>query len=122
MPDKVQRVYRVRVSLFLFAVFLGVVVSVLAYQAIQTLRQLEVVERDRDGWQQAERVVDMLDLKTGNVVADVGSGAGYFTFKLAQIVGENGDVLAEDILKEPLAFVRLRALLNRVGNIQVNSR
>jgi SAM-dependent methyltransferase len=120
VPDeKVQRAYRVRISLFLLAVCLAAVVSVLGYQATRTLRVLEVVERGRDRWQQAERVVDMLDLKTGNVVADVGSGAEYFTFKLAPIVGANGAVLAEDILTEPLVFLWLRALLRRQGNVHV---
>ena len=77
--DKVQRAYRVRVSLFLMAVSLAGVGSVLVYLAMQTLSVLEAVERDRDRWQQGGRVVEMLNLKAGSVVADVGSGAGYFT-------------------------------------------
>ena len=117
--DKVQRAYRVRISLFLMAVSLAGIGSVLVYVAMQTLSVLEAAERDRDRWQQGGRVVDMLNLKAGSVVADVGSGAGYFTFKLTPIVGEKGSVLAEDILKMPLAFLWLRALVRRQDNVQV---
>ena len=48
VPDsKVQRGYRVRMTLFLLAVSLALVVLACAYQAGQTLKVLEVVERER---------------------------------------------------------------------------
>jgi predicted methyltransferase len=120
VPDSgIQRAYRVRISLFLLAICLAGVVLVVGSQATQTLRALEVVERGRDRWQQPDRVLERLNLKTGSVVADVGCGAGYFTLKLASIVGENGDVLAEDIITEPLVFLWLRALLNGLRNVHV---
>jgi predicted methyltransferase len=109
----------VRISLFLLALSLAVVVWVVGYQALQTLRVLDVVERDRDRWQQAGPVVEALNLKDGSVVADVGSGAGYFTLKLAPIVGEKGRVLAEDILRQPLAFLWIRALLRHQSNVHI---
>jgi hypothetical protein len=110
VPDSgVQRAYRVRVSLLLLVVSVTIVVLFVGYKGIQTLRLLDVIERDRDRWQQAGEVIEALNLKDGSVVADVGSGAGYFTLKLAPIVGEKGRVLAEDILKEPLAFLWIRA-------------
>ena len=98
-----------RVSLLLLVVSVTIVVLFVGYKGIQTLRLLDVIERDRDRWQQAGEVIEALNLKDGSVVADVGSGAGYFTLKLAPIVGEKGRVLAEDILKEPLAFLWIRA-------------
>ena len=115
----VQRAYRVRVSLLLFVVSVTIVVLFVGYQGIQTLRLLDVIERDRDRWQQAGEVIEALNLKDGSVVADVGSGAGYFTLKLAPIVGEKGRVLAEDILKEPLAFLWIRAFLHHHSNVHV---
>jgi predicted methyltransferase len=117
--DKLQRAYRVRISLFLIAVCLAFAALVTGYEGIQTLSVLEVVERERDRWQRADRVLAMLNVKAGCVVADIGSGAGYFTFKLAPIVGEKGGVLAEDILKKPLAFLWVRARLYHVGNVHV---
>jgi len=120
VPDsRVQRAYRVRLSLLLLAVGLLLVVWVVGSQAIQTLKALDVIERERDRWQQAGQVVESLNLKDGSIVADIGSGAGYFTLKLGPIVGDKGRVIAEDILREPLAFLWIRALLRHQRNIRV---
>lgn len=120
VPDsRVQRAYRVRISLFLLAVSLFLVVLVVGSQAIQTLKVLDVVERERDRWQQPGPVVQALNLKDGSIVADIGSGAGYFTLKLAPIVGDKGRVIAEDILREPLAFLWIRAMLRHRRNIWI---
>lgn len=52
---------------------------------------------DRDSWQQPARVVEVLDVSSGNRLADVGSGGGYFTFRLAEAVGPDGHVYAVDV-------------------------
>ena len=41
---------------------------------------------DRAIWQQPDAVVEALGLAGDEVVADVGAGSGYFTFRLAQVV------------------------------------
>ncbi len=51
----------------------------------------------RDSWQQPERVVESLALSPGDRVADLGAGGGYFTFRLAEAVGEGGRVFAIDV-------------------------
>ncbi len=51
----------------------------------------------RDGWQQPERVIAALELRGGERIADLGSGTGYFTFRLADATGPGGRVLAVDI-------------------------
>ena len=38
----------------------------------------------RDAWQMPERVIAALDLKPGQIVADIGAGTGYFTVRLAK--------------------------------------
>jgi ubiquinone/menaquinone biosynthesis C-methylase UbiE len=38
----------------------------------------------RDAWQMPTRVIEALQLKAGNVVADIGSGTGYFAVRLAK--------------------------------------
>ena len=63
-------------------------------QAVATLEILTAVERERDGWQRPQEILQQLDVHPGNVVVDLGSGAGYFTLKLAPMVGPNGRVLA----------------------------
>lgn len=52
---------------------------------------------DRDAWQQPERVVAELGLVPGQLVADVGAGGGYFSFRLADAVGSKGHVYAVDV-------------------------
>jgi predicted methyltransferase len=51
----------------------------------------------RDEWQQPERVVADLALASGAKVADLGSGGGYFSFRLARAVGPSGRVYAVDV-------------------------
>lgn len=52
---------------------------------------------DRDTWQQPDRVIASLALAPGAHVADLGSGGGYFTWRLADAVGESGRVYAVDV-------------------------
>jgi ubiquinone/menaquinone biosynthesis C-methylase UbiE len=52
---------------------------------------------DRDAWQQPARVVEALALRPGDRVADVGSGGGYFTRRLAKAVEPGGRVYAVDV-------------------------
>ena len=88
-------------------------------QGLQALHRLDFVERERDSWQRPDDVIEPLRLKDGKFVAEVGCGAGYFSLKLASKVGGYGSVLAEDILREPLAFLWIRALLRHQGNVRV---
>jgi len=52
---------------------------------------------DRDEWQQPEQVITALKIQPGDRVADLGSGSGYFTFRLADAVGSTGKVYAVDV-------------------------
>ena len=50
--------------------------------------------------------MDALGVKSGEAVADVGCGRGYFTFQLARRVGRQGKVYAEDLKDDDLAEIR----------------
>ena len=63
----------------------------------------------RDDWQQPERVVADLGLGPGDRVADLGAGGGYFTFRLARVVGPTGRVFAVDVDEGMLDYLRERA-------------
>ena len=52
--------------------------------------------RTRARWQRPERVLRALRVRRGAIVADVGSGPGYFTTRLARAVGPRGRVYAVD--------------------------
>ena len=64
--------------------------------------------RKRDEWQRPAEVMDALAVKPGHRVADIGSGFGYFTFRLAARVGAEGKVYAVDISEEAINKVRQR--------------
>jgi len=111
--------YHVKLFAIVFGVVAVLLVSNVAHSAFETFRQLRVVEADRDQWQRPSEVIQALDLKTGDVVADVGCGSGYFTLKLSPSVGPRGRVIAEDIRRLPLVFLWLRAAARRDHNINV---
>jgi predicted methyltransferase len=100
-----------RIVLFLVCavlIFLGLNTL---YSFTNTLRQLDAIESERDQWQRPSDVLRALDLREGNTVADLGSGSGYFTLKLAPVVGKQGQVLAVDLRKLSLFFLWTRAAL-----------
>src|SRR5205807_7231084 len=45
-------------------------------------------------------LIEVLGLRGGEVVADLGAGSGFFTFRIAPKVGKTGKVLAVDIQDE----------------------
>lgn len=100
-----------RIVLFLVCAILIFVGLNTLYSFTNTLRQLDVIESERDQWQRPADVLRALDLREGNTVADLGSGSGYFTLKLAPVVGKQGHVLAVDLRKLSLFFLWTRALL-----------
>ena len=61
---------------------------------------LERPERDRE--EQPAKLIESLDLEPGLVVADIGAGTGYFTWRLAEAVGNEGLVYAVDVQPEML--------------------
>ncbi len=68
---------------------------------------LEHLDRnERDEYQKPVEVIEALQLKPGMAVADIGSGSGYFTRRLAEAVTGSGMVYAVDVEPEMLAFVK----------------
>jgi cyclopropane fatty-acyl-phospholipid synthase-like methyltransferase len=62
----------------------------------------------RDAYQKPHEVITALDLKPGEVVADIGSGAGYFTLRLAAHVGSGGRVYGVDVDPEMVRHLNRR--------------
>ncbi|MBK8604197.1 MAG: class I SAM-dependent methyltransferase [Saprospiraceae bacterium] len=61
-------------------------------------------EPDRVIWQKPEMVMDLLGDMKDKVVADIGAGTGFFTFRLLQ---QAKKVIAVDIDKGPLGEMRM---------------
>jgi ubiquinone/menaquinone biosynthesis C-methylase UbiE len=57
----------------------------------------------------ARKAHPSLHVRAGDHVADLGSGSGYFTFRLAKAVGPNGKVYAVDIDEEMSNLITKRA-------------
>jgi arsenite methyltransferase len=74
---------------------------------------------DRDEWQHPERVVRELSIEPGMQVADIGAGGGYFTFKLADAVGETGRVYAVDVDDDMISYLEERAREEGYENVTV---
>ncbi|CCQ90241.1 conserved exported hypothetical protein [Nitrospina gracilis 3/211] len=74
---------------------------------------------DRDQWQKPEAVIAALQLQPGMAVADLGSGTGYFTHRLAGAVGAGGRVYAVDVDRDLLAEVGLLARKKNLNNVQL---
>ncbi len=73
----------------------------------------------REDEENPAKVVEALELKGGEVVADVGAGSGYYTFRLAPKVGEKGRVLAVDIEPRMLEAMRKRMEELKVANVEL---
>lgn len=64
-------------------------------------------------WQKPATLVRALGLRRGQIVAEIGSGPGYFTPRLARAVGPSGHVYAVD--PEGAVLDVLRRRLGRLG-------
>jgi ubiquinone/menaquinone biosynthesis C-methylase UbiE len=106
-----------RLGMALGAALLALVAAGLAIGPT-TLKRWAYEEPGRDRWQQPDRVVSALRLRPGDVVADVGAGGGYFTFRLAEAVGPTGTVLAVDVDQGLLDYVAREARRRGLTNVR----
>ena len=74
---------------------------------------------DRDEWQQPEAVIALLGIGPGDHVADLGAGGGYFTFRLAEAVGESGRVYAVDVDDDMDDYLTQQARERGAANVAV---
>jgi SAM-dependent methyltransferase len=72
----------------------------------------------RDEKLQVNRVMDILAIREGSVVADIGAGSGWFTVRAAQRVGSPGIVYAVEINQEYVNHIRSRAESENLPNIR----
>ncbi len=76
-------------------------------------------EEARDRVKEADRVMDKAGIAAGMTVADIGAGEGYYTIRLAGRVGENGRVLAQDIIPKVRDTLAERVYRENLDNVSV---
>ena len=76
-------------------------------------------EEARDRKNEAGEVMDKAGITPGMTVADIGAGEGYYTIRLAERVGKEGRVLAEDIVPEVRDALAERVARDRLQSVSV---
>lgn len=76
---------------------------------------LERAERERE--ERSDLLMPMLALKPGTVVADIGAGTGYYSRRIADLVGASGKVYAVDVQPEMVKMLQSVAKQRGYGNI-----
>jgi ubiquinone/menaquinone biosynthesis C-methylase UbiE len=69
--------------------------------------------------EQPDRMLASLEIKRGSVVADIGAGVGYHAWRLAEIVGPTGKVIAEDIQEGMIAQLRRNIADRKLKNVEI---
>jgi SAM-dependent methyltransferase len=64
-----------------------------------------------------DRVMDLLRIRPGKAVADIGAGSGWFSVRAARRVGPQGTVFAEDINPEAIRFIDHRIATENLPNL-----
>ena len=76
-------------------------------------------EDARDSVGEFEKVVELAGITPGMFVADIGAGEGYYTVRLSPLVGEDGRVLAQDIVPETRNNLAERVQRESLDNVAV---
>jgi ubiquinone/menaquinone biosynthesis C-methylase UbiE len=77
------------------------IAEVMGHQAAGWLERPEREEEEAPS-----KVIELLKVRKGDVIADIGAGSGYYTFRLAELTGPKGRIYAVDIQPEMLTILR----------------
>ncbi|MFZ4109786.1 MAG: class I SAM-dependent methyltransferase [Polymorphobacter sp.] len=75
-------------------------------------------ESSRDKAGEAGKVIRILNIRPGQTVADIGAGTGYYTMRVAPVVGPKGLVIAQDIVSRYLDDLKRRTSKAKLSNIR----
>jgi len=74
--------------------------------------------KDRDQKLHIDRVMDILGIVQGKIVADIGAGSGWFSVRAARRVTRAGLVYAVDINPEAIRYIQKRMVGEGIGNVR----
>ena len=72
---------------------------------------------ERESEERPTRALELMKVTVGMTVADIGAGSGYFTERLARLVGPNGRVYATDIQQGMIDLLRQRLASLQLTNV-----
>jgi|GEM_PF-2070872 len=112
---------RLFVTLFILISFSLAAAAPLLNQPDSQQKREALVRREekRERWQKLPAIFEALGLKEGHWVADVGSGEGFFTVRLARAVGATGRVFAVDIDERSVRELRQRVKEESLETVEV---
>lgn len=87
------------------------IAAVMGYQGAGWLERSTRVQEEG-----TDKLVPLLNLKPTDVVADIGAGTGYFSFRISPLVPQ-GKVYANDIQKEMLDIIAARKAKGEGANV-----
>jgi ubiquinone/menaquinone biosynthesis C-methylase UbiE len=73
--------------------------------------------REREDEENPDLALRLLRIRKGAAVADIGAGSGYFTIRMAKIVGPEGKVYASDIQPGMLNLLQQNVAKARLANV-----
>ena len=74
---------------------------------------------EREAEEAPSKAIAALNLRLGQVVADIGAGSGYYSVRLARVVGPTGRVYATDIQPEMLALLKKKIDADKLSNVEL---
>jgi len=89
------------------------IAHVMGHQAADWLERPE-----REAEEKPELLLQALKLKSGDAVADIGAGTGYYSWRIAGAVGEKGLVYAVDIQQEMLDLLAKNMAERKITNVK----
>jgi len=88
------------------------IAPVMGYQGADWLERPERFEEE-----DPETALDVLKIRKGDAVADIGAGSGYMTVRLAKRVGPTGTVYANDLQPQMLDMLKERIAKAKITNV-----
>ena len=89
------------------------IAHVMGFHGAQWLERTERADEERP-----DLVLAALELKPGMRVADIGAGTGYYSWRMARIIGSSGTVYAVDIQPEMIKLLERQIARRGAGNVK----
>jgi ubiquinone/menaquinone biosynthesis C-methylase UbiE len=89
------------------------IAHVMGHQAADWLERPERLAEERP-----DLLLQAIQLRPGDIVADIGAGTGYLSWRMAEMVGNTGKVYANDIQQEMLDMIAHNMAEHHTTNVQ----